>query len=183
MNVPENFCPVCKTKNELEAVICWHCGAALEDPYMDPGAKTKTTDMLALGSENTKEWSIDEAAVPDSGIAVYIEGVVNPAYIDSKGEFVIGRRVGTTSEVGEVLLDLSPSGGYALGISRRHAVIRQAEHGYEVLDLGSVNGSWLNDERLAPHKPYPLASGSHLRLGSMRLFVRYRPFVKAKQKP
>jgi hypothetical protein len=177
MNVIENVCPVCKNKNELEAIICGHCGAALADPFTDPGAKTKTSDMPALLPEDKRDFSIDEAAVPESGIAVYVEGIFNPAYIDSKGEFVIGRKVGETSEV---LFDLAPWGGYHLGLSRRHAVIRRRENGYEVLDLGSVNGSWLNDERLVPHKAYPLANGSHLRLGSMRLFVLYRPFSEIK---
>ena len=177
MNVSENLCPVCKTKNELEALVCGHCGAALEDPFIDPGAKTKTTDMQAVDPERIRDWSIDKAAVPDSGIAVYREGGFNPVYIDSKGEFVIGRKVGTTSEG---LLDLSPLGGYHLGVSRRHAVIRRTEHGYEVLDLGSANGTWLNDERLLPHKAYPLASDSHLRLSNMRLFVLYRPPAETK---
>jgi FHA domain len=179
MNVSENLCPVCKNKNELEAIVCGYCGAALDDPFIDPGAKTKTTDMQALTPEQIRDWVIDKAAVPDGGIAVYVEGASNPAYIDSNREFVIGRKVGTTSEG---LLDLSPSGGYHLGVSRRHAVIRRKEHAYEVVDLGSANGTWLNDERLLPHKPYPLDSGSHLRLGSMRLFVLYRPLAETKQK-
>jgi FHA domain-containing protein len=170
MNVLENICPVCKNKNELEAVVCGYCGAALEDPFLDPGAKTKTSDLQAVGIEKIRDWSIDETVVPAGGIAVYLEGGFNPVYVASKAELVIGRKVGATSDVS---LDLSPSGGYHLGISRRHAVIRRTEQGYEVLDLGSVNGTWLNNERLAPHQPYPLASGSHLRLGSMRLFVRY----------
>ena len=168
----ERFCPVCEQKNELEAIVCWNCGTALDDPFLDPGAKTKTTDMPALDPERFRGWSIDEAVVPNGGIAVYLEGVYNPAYIDTKGEFVIGRKVDDTSED---LFDLAPMGGYHLGLSRRHAVIRRAEHGYEVLDLGSVNGTWLNNERLVPHQPYPLPSGAHLRLGSMRLIVLYRP--------
>jgi len=179
MNVSENFCPVCKTKNELEAIVCRHCGAALEDPFIDPGAKTKTTGMPALVPERIRDWSIDEAVIPDSGIAVYVEGAFHPVHIDSKGKFVIGRKA---EAISEDLLDLSASGGYHLGLSRRHAVIRRTEHGYEVLDLGSVNGTWLNNERLLPHKAYPLASGSHLRLGSMRLFVLYRPLAETKQK-
>ena len=172
MNVSENVCPACKTKNEIEAVVCGNCGAALEDPFMDPGAKTKTTNMQTVDLETIRGWPMDQAVLPDSGIAVYIEGRSNPFYVDPEGEFVIGRKVGTTSEG---LLDLSQAGGYHLGVSRRHAVIRRTEHGYEALDLGSANGTWLNDERLVPHKAYPLASGSHLRLGNMRLFVRYRP--------
>ena len=172
MNILENVCPACKYKNELEALVCSQCGAALEDPFLDPGARTKTTDIPAILPQRISDWAIDEAAVPQGGIAVYVEGVFNPAYLDSQGEFVIGRKVGTTSEA---LLDLAPLGGYHLGLSRRHAIIRRTGHGYEVLDLGSVNGTWLNNERLVPHKPYPLPSGAHLRLGRMRLFVFYRP--------
>jgi hypothetical protein len=172
MNVSHNVCPICNTKNELEAVVCGNCGASLDDPFTDPGAKTKTTDMQTVDLEKIKNWSINEKPVPDSGIAVYVEGGFDPVYVDSKGEFVIGRKVGTTSEG---LLDLSQAGGYHMGVSRRHAVIRRKEHGYEVLDLGSANGTWLNDQRLVPHQSYPLDSGSHLRLGNMRLFVRYGP--------
>jgi hypothetical protein len=173
MNVLERFCPVCKNKNELEAAVCRHCGAALGDPFVDPGTKTKMTGTPMPVPEGAKDWPIDEAAVPESGIAVYVEGAFKPVYLDSDGDFVIGRRVTTTSEG---LLDLAPWGGYNLGLSRRHAVIRRTKHGYDVLDLGSVNGTWLNDERLVPHKSYRLVSGSHLRLGRMRLLVLYRPF-------
>ena len=179
MNVTENICPVCKESNELEAVVCVRCGAALEDPFVDPGAKT--TNMPAVVPEISRYWSINEAAVPAKGIAVYVEGEFHPAYIDSREEFVIGRRVGTTSEIPEGLFDLSPMGGYGQGLSRRHATIRRTDHGYEILDLGSANGTWLNDERLTANKSYPLASGSHLRLGSMRLFVLYHPLTETKQ--
>ncbi len=173
MNAVQNICPVCKESNDLEAVVCRNCGAALEDPFMDPGARTKTTNMPAVTPDTLRDWPIDEATVPHDGIAVYLEGEFKPVYRDSSGEFVIGRKAGT-AQITDGLLDLSQQGGYARGVSRRHAVIRRTEHGYEILDLGSVNGTWLNDERLAPQKYYPLASGSHLRLGGMRLFVLYQ---------
>jgi hypothetical protein len=179
MSISEKFCPICKNRNKVEAIVCGHCGAALEDPFLDPGAKTKTTDMQALTPERIRDWSIDEAAAPAAGIAVYVEGRSNPAYVESKGEFILGRKVGATSGV---LLDLAPWGGYHLGLSRQHAVIRRTERGYEVLDLGSVNGTWLNNERLVPQRPYPLLSGSQLRLGRMRLFVVYRTPVETGQK-
>jgi hypothetical protein len=59
MNVPERFCPVCKNQNELAATVCRHCGARLEDPFQDPGASTKTTDMPSLGPERSREWPVD----------------------------------------------------------------------------------------------------------------------------
>jgi hypothetical protein len=180
MKSTDNICPICKETNEPEAVFCRHCGAVLEDPFADPKAGTKTTNMPTVVPENIGDWSINKSAVPEQGIAVYIDGEFNPTYQDSKTEFVIGRKAETSSLASEAFLDLAPRGGYARGISRRHAVIKRTEHGYEILDLGSVNGTWLNDERLTPQKYYPLASGSHLRLGSMRLFVLYNPLTETK---
>ena len=175
MTISENLCPVCQAKNELEAVVCGNCGATLNDPFMDPGARTKTTDMQAVPIDKMRAWPVNEATIPRNGIAVYIEGEANPSYVDYKGEFVIGRKMGKTSEP---MLDLVPLGGYHLGLSRRHAIIRRTRYGYEVLDLGSVNGTWLNNERLVPHTSYPLASGSHLRVARMRLLVVYLPFAE-----
>lgn len=180
MNVSEKICPVCKTRNELDAVLCANCGSALDDSLGDPGHKTKTTDMQALTPEMIREWVLrntKEAVVPDRGIAFYVDGHSMPAHIDAAGEFVVGRKVGTTSEQ---LLDLAPFAGYSLGVSRRHVAIRWTGDGYEVLDLGSVNGTWLNEERLVPHHYYPLPSGSHLRLGRMRILVLYQPIIETK---
>lgn len=175
MHVSENICPVCNRKNEPDAVICVHCGATLADPFSDLEHKTRTTDMQAPTPEMIREWvlrSEKEAVVPDSGIAFYVNGHSMPAYIDPEGEFVLGRKVGTTSEL---LLDLAPFAGYSLGVSRRHVAIRRTGNGFEILDLGSVNGTWLDEERLVPHRPYPLPNGSHLRLGRMRILVLYKP--------
>jgi pSer/pThr/pTyr-binding forkhead associated (FHA) protein len=54
--------------------------------------------------------------------------------------------------------------------------------GYEIVDLNSTNGTWVNGERLTPNQTYALSSGSQLRLGRMRFFVLYRSTVKTKQK-
>ena len=178
MNVAENICPVCKTKNEPGAIVCRQCGSALGELSIESGMKTKTTDMQAVTPEMIREWSVEAAAVPEAperGIAVYVEREAGPAYVDSTGEFLLGRRTGTTEGM---LVDLSPFGAYSLGVSRQHVVIRRSGDGYELMDLGSVNGTWLREERLVPHTSYPLPSGSFLRLGRMRLLVLYRPVAK-----
>ena len=179
MNIPEHICPVCKTGNEPGALHCRHCGATLDDSLSDSQHKTKTTDMQALTPEMIKEWALKnakEAVVPESGIAFYIDGHSMPAYIDSTEEFILGRKAPGTTSV--PLLDLAPFGGYSLGLSRRHVAIRSTEAGYEINDLGSFNGTWLNEEKLVPHQSYALPSGSHLRLGRMRVLVLYQPFTE-----
>lgn len=177
MTVAENICPICKTANKLEASVCGHCGAALNGSSIDLGLKTTATNIQAVTPEMIREWfsqETKEAIVPDSGIAFYVDGHSMPAYINPEGEFIVGRNAGTSSEQ---LLDLAPFGGYSFGLSRRHAAIRRGEAGYELLDLGSANGTWLNEERVIPQTPYPLPSGAHLRLGRMRILVLYRPFT------
>jgi pSer/pThr/pTyr-binding forkhead associated (FHA) protein len=94
-------------------------------------------------------------------------------------ELVIGRPSEATLEA---TLDLSDLNAAQMGVSRRHAKIRRTESGFEVIDLSSRNGTWLNAERLVPNKPYPFASGSQLRLGQMRLLVFYHPVPKETKK-
>jgi len=179
LDISERFCPVCKNRNDRGAVVCIHCGASLENYLMDEAGTTKSTEIPTKETEKIGELSIDEALVPAGGIAIYVEGTSksNPVFLYSAEEFVIGRKVEETSEA---FLDLSPIGGYHLGLSRRHALIRRSGHGYEVIDLSSSNGTWLNGKRMIPNQPYPLASGSQLRLGRMRFFVLYRPVPETK---
>ena len=55
-------------------------------------------------------------------------------------------------------------------ISRRHARIFRKGDTYLVEDLGSVNGTVINDTlRLAPHQPLALESGDKLRVGETTL--------------
>jgi len=179
VDISAKFCSICKNKNDREAIVCVHCGAVLETYLADSAGTTRSTGVQTKGTEKTGELFIDEAMAPVSGIAIYVAGTAKPVFLSSDQEFIIGRKVQATSEV---FLDLSKLGGYYLGLSRRHAMIRRTEHGYEVTDLSSSNGTWLNDERLIPHKPYLLTSGSQLRFARMQFFVLYRPVPERKQR-
>ena len=181
MDIFEKFCPVCKQKNELEALVCVRCGAQLETYAMDEIGVTRTTEIQTRVVERMGELLINEALTPPGGIAMYLAGTSDPVFLSSEKEFLIGRRAGEDGTP-DAFLDLAKWGGYQLGLSKRHAMMRRTEDGYEVIDLASRNGTWLNDNQLIPDKPYPLVSGSQLRLAKMRLFVLYRPVLEAKQK-
>ena len=178
LDISSKFCPVCKNKNDRDAIICLHCGATL-DSFPPDSVTTRSTGMQIIHPTNTKELRIDQTMVPAGGIAFYVEGTSRPVFSCSDKEFVMGRKVGQTAGL---LLDLAPFGGYHLGLSRRHALIRRIGEGYEIMDLSSSNGTWLNDERLEPNKAYPLASGSQLRLARMRFFVVYRTVLETSPK-
>jgi hypothetical protein len=50
------------------------------------------------------------------------------------------------------------------GLSRLHAEIFKALEGYGVKDLGSKNGTLLNDELLVPYQSYPIKEGDTIRI-------------------
>ena len=55
------------------------------------------------------------------------------------------------------------------GVSRHHARLQATSLGWEVLDLGGPNGTWLDDRRLRPQEPTPLLPGAKLRVGPYEL--------------
>jgi hypothetical protein len=167
LKVSGKFCPVCKNKNPRTASFCNFCGALLED-----GSPSTIKDVggqpdIATGNAGS---FIDAALIPEGGIGIYVAGSLKPYYLRMDRDLVIGRAAGGTSET---FLDLSDLDAFNLGLSRRHAKIRRTGSGYEVIDLASTNGTWLDNQRLIPNRPYSFGSGSQLRLGRLQLFAIY----------
>ncbi|KAM9316898.1 E3 ubiquitin-protein ligase RNF8 [Gastrophryne carolinensis] len=73
-------------------------------------------------------------------------------------EVTVGRGVGVTYQL--------VSGACPLMISRTHCIFRQNPEGqWSVTDNGSLNGVWVNKERLEPQKPRLLTRGCSVQLG------------------
>ncbi len=139
-----------------------------------------TTDTLTnLKISEIGVHPIDETLIPAEGISFYVMRLSKAIVVRADMEFFIGRDV--DEDVWKPLVDLGELDGYTMGVSRRHAMIRPLEHGYEVIDLFSTNGTWLDDRRLIPNKPYPLAPGAQLCIGQERLLVIYRSARVSKQ--
>lgn len=49
--------------------------------------------------------------------------------------------------------------------SGHHAEIRQEGQGYSIIDLGSTNGTFVNEQQLVPHVSRMLVSGDQVRIG------------------
>ncbi|XP_029448752.1 E3 ubiquitin-protein ligase RNF8 isoform X3 [Rhinatrema bivittatum] len=75
-----------------------------------------------------------------------------------KTEVTIGRGFGLTYQLVSKLCPLM--------ISRYHCIFKQsAEDQWTVTDNKSLNGVWLNQERLDPLKAYPVRAGDYIQLG------------------
>ena len=97
-----------------------------------------------------------------------IEGSGHKISLEGKAEHTLGRTDPATHSLPDV--DLTPSGGVEMGVSRRHAkVTRLGEDRYYIMDLSSTNFTHVNGERLEAFEPKVLSDGDEIFLGTMKL--------------
>ncbi len=70
-------------------------------------------------------------------------------------------------------IDLTPHGALDTGVGRRHARLFVQNGQIYVEDLDSTNGTFLNQQKLAPRTPQLLRTGDELRLGALVLRVQF----------
>ncbi len=159
------ICGACDHQNSAHAIFCAKCGRSL----------TPTTRSISDSLPDSPPTRITSIADHHQGIvSLYIPGRNLPIKIDDSTHIVLGRRASPDDTF--VTVDLSSSEAHQLGVSRRHAVIHLNDETVMVEDLGSVNGTFINNYRLEPGKPHPLRSGDELKLGKLViLFVYYFP--------
>jgi len=166
------FCLSCQQRNRADALICEFCGKPLKSvSEAQPSTKDVTGDTKSFAEDFKEkiEWVNREA--PAEGIAIYLLGLTHPIEVCLEDEFVIGR---ITEATEEKVVDLTFYNAFNLGVSRRHLMVRRAGDGYEVTDLNSTNGTWVDGQRLVLQQPLTIKSGSQIRLGNMRIFVAFR---------
>jgi hypothetical protein len=89
----------------------------------------------------------------------------------AKGTYVIGWYDASAGSAPDI--DLHPVGGSAQGVSRQHVTLRFTGGQWTLTDLGSTNGTFLNDAPMAPNSTVALRDRTRIRLGNVLVFFRY----------
>jgi serine/threonine-protein kinase len=140
------FCGFCGKSINSEDVFCPHCGAR---------------QPIAAASASLR------AARATARLVVSGTTELDATFVLNKETNLVGR----TDPQSNIFPDIDLSKfDPETKISRRHARIWREGETFLVEDLGSVNGTVVNDSvRLGPRQPRPLASGDRLRLGETTL--------------
>lgn len=79
--------------------------------------------------------------------------------------------MGRSDEMSEFVpdIDLAAFSGREQGVSRRHLALLLFRLELHVIDLTSVNGTYLNGKRLPSEVPTPLNDGDEIRVGTLPL--------------
>ncbi len=161
------ICSVCQYENPGDRAECAKCGSPLES-Y---NTTIQVPDKPAT-QESELPRIIRRSAAPSDAITLFILGHSQPLVINGQERLILGR-VAAAGPVPTV--DLSRYNAHMLGVSRNHAAITRTDSGYALEDLGSTNGTWLNENRLLPGKPAALQNGDLFRLGQLMMVAYFTP--------
>ncbi len=163
------FCTQCGHSNTDDARFCSSCGAALK-PATPAAASPGETSTITInegfepGEEKEKERSealstADQAAVdalPTGSALLVVRRGPN-----SGSRFLLDSDTTTAGRhpSSDIFLD-------DVTVSRRHAEFVRGDSGYHVRDVGSLNGTYVNRERI---DEATLAGGDEVQVGKYRL--------------
>jgi hypothetical protein len=149
------YCPECGYNNPESAHFCAKCGAALVVP--EEGEQTETFAIAELGD------SLD--TLGDLGL----QGAV---LVVRSGGGRSGETFGLTES--PTVIGRSPECGIFLDdvtVSRTHAVFTQEGDHWRLDDQGSLNGTYVNRERV---DSAVLSDGDEIQIGKYRLTYLHR---------
>ena len=155
MAVREGFCSNCGHRNALGANFCSSCGGVLESGA--PDTTTITFHPITPSDPVTDEMPVVvEELGADEAMLIVQKGP------KAGSRFLLGADVVTAGRHPESDIFLDD-----ITVSRRHAEIRRAAGGtFLACDVGSLNGTYLNRERI---DTAILRHGDELQIGKFKL--------------
>lgn len=149
------YCNQCGHKNPPGANFCSSCGAVVEPRGGDDTTVTfAPVEGTAEGGE--EELTVTLGELPGSMAMVVVKRGPNAGskYVLDSDVTQAGRHPDS-----DIFLD-------DITVSRRHAEIVRDAEGYSVCDVGSLNGTYLNRERI---ERAAMANGDELQIGKFKL--------------
>ncbi len=162
-------CPHCKNAVAAADVHCKHCNFNLRDVK----AAEKTL-VMPHETQDVIQAPARRAYFPKNAYLHLAfeqkEKSIN-IYFDKENHAIMGRGLVTDTDV--MRIDLAPYGAVQYGVSRRHVRIIRMPATVIVEDLGTLNGTFINGERLSSSHRYVLCEGDTLKMGGLAVKVSF----------
>ena len=164
-------CPYCENKNLENTLFCGECvGYLLTDNQKNTDSLVK--DGSAWSGQRDAETTLANLSQNVGSSILYLGIGDHKRQIELSLDKTIhlGRLDPASDTFPEV--DLTNDGGLERGVSRRHARILCKDRQVLIEDLGSVNGTFINNKRLAPYLPETIQNGDRLQTGRLNLEIK-----------
>ncbi len=148
------FCTQCGQKNPDSARYCQHCGTLL--------LAADDTTTISLAAQDIEAEVEEEVAAPVEELREGTAMLIVRRGPNKGSRFLLDKEVVTAGRHPESDIFLDD-----ITVSRRHAEIRRQPDGtFTVYDVGSLNGTYLNRERV---EEGDLKGGDELQIGKFKL--------------
>lgn len=149
-------CEQCGHVNAEQSKFCNQCGAPLSTPSGDTRVIPAVTDDVTASELRPQDQGAIGSLPPGRALLVVLRGDPRGGrFLLDKPETVAGRHVDA-----DVFLD-------DITVSRHHARFDLAGDQLTVTDLGSLNGTYVNRQRI--DAPTALANGDEVQIGKFRM--------------
>ncbi len=167
-NQPEKTmlaCPTCDEPYRLGELLCVQCGT-----IFSPNTKTNRIE----GYDQTQPDRIRRVgqAIVQAARPLIFEIGDREITLPMKDVLVLGRAANSPSEPGPDV-DLTPFNAHERGVSRLHATIQRDSDLLHIVDLKSLNGTYLNGFKLVPQQERLLRWGDEVILGRLKLRLKF----------
>ena len=155
------FCNSCGHRNPPTSAFCSACGSVL-DQMTDRTVTIAKVDPL-LDAPGPSDDVVVQLPVSESGHPILVVRQGSQAgerFVLSANVTQLGRHPDSDISLDDIT------------VSRRHAEIVGTPDGYRVRDVGSLNGTYVNNERV---DSAPLAHGDEIQIGKFRLIFFDQP--------
>ena len=156
--VGSSNCPACGAAVIPGEAFCDNCGAAQSGAPV--AAAPLVNPVVTPSPMRTPVTPVTPAPVAATLLVVSTGQAIS---LSGKTTYTIGREDPVSGIFPDV--DTTNSGGDAAGVSRSHAQIVQQGDQWFLEDLNSVNGSFVNNQKLASRARQLLNPGDQIRLG------------------
>ena len=176
-------CASCGFVNVPGASFCEQCGnpvsSAAPPAYTPPPAYDQVPAYTpAPVPTPAPEPYLAPPVMPSPAPLGYIEGrlVIQASnaslpLMQGRSELTLGREDPVSNIFPDINLD--PHGGHDSGVGRQHAKLVISAGQLCLVDLNSVNGSFVNRQKVIPGQPQPINDGDEIRLGRMVLIYHF----------
>lgn len=167
-------CQNCQRANPADALICANCGHLLP-----VGERARAAQMppAVHALQRSVHWGTAYFG-EESVLLLRVAHTGQHFEVSLRRECVLGR----ASADRRPDIDLTGYDAVEMGVSRRHVRISRQFGTALIEDLGSLNGTFLNGERLLPHQSRVLRHDDELQLGRLVLRVSFERAAPAEHK-
>jgi pSer/pThr/pTyr-binding forkhead associated (FHA) protein/FixJ family two-component response regulator len=96
-----------------------------------------------------------------------------PIVVNVQQPVSFGRTASTGDLATKSHIDLSRYDAVNYGVSRVHIILHNNDGQFQVEDMGTVNGTYLNGNPLTPREPIAVKNADEIRLGRLRMYIYF----------